>query len=328
MSFLRGSAAFRSAVRSARRYATVPEAKSSNLPLFLGGAGVVGLASYVYLEYSDKPPVAVKKVQEKSPFDPENFVDFKLKKIEDYNHNTSKYVFELPNNDASLFPIASCLVVKSSADAATPLLDGKGKPVIRPYTPISPSDQEGEFTLLIKRYEAGKMSQYIHTLKPGENLAFKGPITKIPYKTNEHDAIGMIAGGSGITPMYQVLVHALAERENKTKFTLIFANQTSQDILLKSEFDALKAKYPDTFNVVYTVDKADKDWKGETGFINKDLIQKHIAPASLGEKVKVYICGPPGQVAAIAGKKEGYKQGEVSGILKELGYTESQVFKF
>lgn len=125
--------------------------------------------------------------------------------------------------------------------------------------------------------------------------------------------------------MYQVLVHALAERENKTKFTLIFANQTSQDILLKSEFDALKAKYPDTFNVVYTVDKADKDWKGETGFINKDLIQKHIAPASLGEKVKVYICGPPGQVAAIAGKKEGYKQGEVSGILKELGYTESQV---
>lgn len=35
--------------------------------------------------------------------------------------------------------------------------------------------------------------------------------------------------------------------------------------------------------------------------------------------------GPPGQVAAVAGKKAGYKQGELGGILKELGYTEDQV---
>lgn len=130
MSFLRGSAAFRSAVSifldlSALEvmydaYTLGPECtticnssrsqivKPSSLPrrcryiplesIFDGAyihylvPGVVGLASYVYLEYSDKPPVAVKKVQEKSPFDPENFVDFKLKKIEDYNHNTSKCV--------------------------------------------------------------------------------------------------------------------------------------------------------------------------------------------------------------------------------------------
>jgi len=42
----------------------------------------------------------------------------------------------------------------------------------------------------------------------------------------------------------------------------------------------------------------------------------------------VVICGPPGQVNAVAGKKEGPKQGPVGGILKELGYTEDQVFKF
>jgi hypothetical protein len=35
--------------------------------------------------------------------------------------------------------------------------------------------------------------------------------------------------------------------------------------------------------------------------------------------------GPPGQVASIAGKKAGMKQGELKGILKELGYTEDQV---
>ena len=50
------------------------------------------------------------------------------------------------------------------------------------YTPISPSDAEGELTFLIKRYEEGKMSQYIHSLQPGEKLAIKGPIPKIQYE--------------------------------------------------------------------------------------------------------------------------------------------------
>ena len=42
----------------------------------------------------------------------------------------------------------------------------------------------------------------------------------------------------------------------------------------------------------------------------------------------VYALGPPGQVLAVAGKKEGMKQGAIGGILKELGYSEEQVFKF
>lgn len=128
--------------------------------------------------------------------------------------------------------------------------------------------------------------------------------------------------------MYQVVHHALADPNNKTKFTLIFANVTPEDILLKSEFDALKAKHPDTFNVIYTVDKADANWKGPTGYVNKTLLQQHIPPASLADKVKIMVCGPPGQVIAIAGKKDGMKQGSVGGVLKELGYTEEQVSCF
>lgn len=37
------------------------------------------------------------------------------------------------------------------------------------------------------------------------------------------------------------------------------------------------------------------------------------------------LLGPPGQVAAVAGKKDGMKQGEAGGILKELGYSADQV---
>ncbi|KAI0348190.1 ferredoxin reductase-like C-terminal NADP-linked domain-containing protein [Trametopsis cervina] len=329
MSFLRASLSARAFAANARRYATAPPpaAKSSNLPLILIGGGVVGISAYIYLDRT-APTVAPKKVQEKSPLDPDNFVDFKLKKVEPYNHNTAKYIFELADNEASLLPIASCVVVKSASDAASPLLTDKQKPVVRPYTPVSPSDAEGELSFLIKRYEGGKMSQYIHSLKPGEKLAIKGPIKKLPYEANKWDEVGMIAGGTGITPMYQVLHHALSDPSNKTRFTLIFANMSPADVLLKDEFDALKKKHPDTFNVVYTVDKPDADWKGTVGYVNTGLVQQHLPPATLGEKVKILVCGPPGQVNAIAGKKDGPKQGAVGGILKELGYTEDQVFKF
>ncbi|KAI0686825.1 ferredoxin reductase-like C-terminal NADP-linked domain-containing protein [Cytidiella melzeri] len=329
MSFIRASLSARTFVAHTRRYATAPPppAKSSNLPLYLSGAGVAGLAAYIYIDRYG-PEVTPKKVQEKSPLDPDNFVDFKLKKIEPYNHNTAKYIFELPNGEASLLPVASCVVVKSASDSPEPLLGKNEKPIIRPYTPVSPSDAEGELTFLIKRYEGGKMSQYIHNLKPGEKLAIKGPIPKIAIEANKWEEVGLIAGGSGITPMYQILHHALNDPSNKTRFTLIFANVTPADILLKEEFDSLKAKYPEKFEVVYVLDKPEGDWKGAVGYVNKRLIEQHIPPASLGEKVKVMVCGPPGQVNAIAGKKDGMKQGQVGGVLKELGYTEDQVFKF
>lgn len=79
---------------ASRRYASSAAAgakKSSSLPLYFLGAGAFGMAGYWYLDYQTKASAKLK--QEKSPLDPENFLDFKLKKIEPYNHNTSKCVY-------------------------------------------------------------------------------------------------------------------------------------------------------------------------------------------------------------------------------------------
>jgi len=265
-------------------------------------------------------------MQEKSPFDSEKFINFKLKQVIPYNHNTSKFVFELPNNEATLLPVASCIVVRASDPES--FKDAKDKPIVRPYTPISSPDLKGELVLLIKRYENGNMSKYIHSLKEGETLGMKGPIEKFPYKANEFDQVVLIGGGSGITPLYQVLDHALADKSNKTKFKLLFSNIAENDILLREELDALKKKHSDNLDIVYLLDKPGTNWTGPSGYITAEIIKKHAAPPSLGNKVKIFVCGPPGQVATVAGKKAGFKQGELSGILKELGYTEDQVFKF
>ncbi|KAG9100951.1 NADH-cytochrome b5 reductase [Ceratobasidium sp. UAMH 11750] len=326
MSFLR--AASRNITTSARRYSTVPPpaAKSSNLPLLLGVGGLIGLGAYVY---ADRAGAASKpKVPLVSALDKDSFKEFVVKKVEPYNHNAAKFTLELPPGTATLLPVSGLVYLKASGSDPNAPKDKKGNPVGRPYTPISNREQEGEVTFLIKRYDTGVLTPYIHNLKPGDKVDVKGPIVKRPWKINEFEQVTLIAGGSGITPMYQLLTHSLGDPDDKTKFKLLFANVSPADILLKEEFDKLKAKHGDRFDVLYVVDKGDKNWTGPTGYITKDLLKKEIAPASLGTKTMVYVCGPPGQMTAISGQKDGMKQGELAGALKELGFTSEQVFKF
>jgi cytochrome-b5 reductase len=172
------------------------------------------------------------------------------------------------------------------------------------------------------------MSTHIHSLKVGDSLAIKGPLPKYPWTENKHEHIALIAGGTGITPMYQ-LVRAIFKNPNdKTKVTLVFGNVTKEDILLKSKFDELENTYPQRFRAFYTLDKPPKDWVGGGGFITKDLL-KQVLPEPKSENIKVFVCGPPGLMKAISGPKTSPKdQGELTGALKELGYTAEQVYKF
>lgn len=65
------------------------------------------------------------------------------------------------------------------------------------------------------------------------------------------------------TPLYQLVNHALADKANKTKFTLLFSNVTEKDILLKEELDTLAKKHPNNFKVVYLLDKPSGPWDGQ-----------------------------------------------------------------
>ncbi|KZT62728.1 ferredoxin reductase-like protein [Calocera cornea HHB12733] len=261
--------------------------------------------------------------------DPDEFREFELLRTVPYNHNTAKYVFRLPEGHATLLPVAACVLLKpAEEDEARAPKDNKGKPVVRPYTPISPSEKEGEVDFLIKKYDTGLFTPYLSTLQPGQKIAIKGPLPKHAWSANAFASVGLIAGGSGITPMYQLLTHSLSLPEDRTRFTLLFANVTARDILLKDELDRLQKEHPDRLKLVYILDKPDPAFTGPTGYVTKELLKEHLAGPELGEKVKVFVCGPPGQVSALAGKKQGMKQGALGGALKELGYSEDQVFKF
>ncbi|KAK6522759.1 NADH-cytochrome b5 reductase [Arthrobotrys megalospora] len=251
----------------------------------------------------------------------EDWVDLKLIKVEPYNHNTKKFVFELPSNDhVSGLKIASAILTKFTPEG--------GKPIIRPYTPISDEDARGYLTLLVKQYEKGPMSTHIHEMAPEQRLLFKGPIPKYPWETNKHNHIALIAGGTGITPMWQLIRAIFKNKEDNTKITLVFGNIAEEDILLRQELAKLENEYPQRFRAFYTLDKPPKEFVGNKGFITKELL-KQVLPEPKEENIKVFVCGPPGLMNSISGNKKSPKdQGELVGILKELGYTQEQVYKF
>lgn len=172
------------------------------------------------------------------------------------------------------------------------------------------------------------MSEHLHNMNPEQRLEFKGPIPKYPWSPNKHDHIALIAGGTGITPMYQLARAIFKNPEDKTKVTLVFGNVTEEDILLKREFEDLENEYPQRFRAFYVLDNPPVGWTQGKGHVTKELL-KTVLPEPKVENTKIFVCGPPGLYKAISGvKKSPSDQGELDGILKELGYSKDQVYKF
>jgi cytochrome-b5 reductase len=75
--------------------------------------------------------------------------------------------------------------------------------------------------------------------KTGQVLNLYGPYGKLSYKSNgvfeiikndtiitkKVDKIGMIAGGSGITPMFQLINKIVMNKRDKTGLALIYSNK-------------------------------------------------------------------------------------------------------
>lgn len=127
-------------MQHARRYATESGAKGGSNAVLIG-AGAAGLAGAGYWYFSGTPAVQKAEAKVKQAVDAEpkkaftggdqGFLSLKLAEIENVNHNTKRFRFELPEPDqVSGLHIASALLTKFKG----PEME---KAVLRPYTPIS-----------------------------------------------------------------------------------------------------------------------------------------------------------------------------------------------
>ncbi|CAH9083757.1 unnamed protein product [Cuscuta epithymum] len=236
-----------------------------------------------------------RSIQEKIPC--------KLIHKESISHDVRLFRFSLPWDDQALgLPVGKHIFLCATVD---------GKLCMRAYTPTSKANQVGFFDLVVKIYfkgvhprfpNGGEMSQHLESLKIGSSLHVKGPIGHIEYKGKGGflvhgkpkfaKKLSMIAGGTGITPIYQVMQAVLNNREDETQMHVVYANRTEDDILLKDELDAWAEKYPERVKVWYVVKESIKEgWKYSTGYINESVLREHIPAAS--PTTLALVCGPP-----------------------------------
>jgi len=262
---------------------------------------VVTAAIAAKLLLKPNPP---KKIKEPA-LNPKEYRKFKLRSRTEINHNTRLFRFALPNEDDVLgLPIGQHLSLKATVD---------GKEIFRSYTPVSSDDEIGYFDLLIKVYEKGAMSKYIDNMKVGELLDVRGPKGLFVYKPNMLRAIGMVAGGTGVTPMLQIIRAIVKNPQDTTQVSLVFANVAEMDILLKDELDEIATKHTN-FKVYYVLNVPPEGWTGGVGFVSQEMIEQHLPkPAA---DIKVVMCGPPPMNKAMLGH------------FQSIGYPEEQIFTF
>ncbi|KAF2446256.1 hypothetical protein P171DRAFT_430446 [Karstenula rhodostoma CBS 690.94] len=233
--------------------------------------------------------------------DAKEYKPLKVAKITKLSSNVFKYTFGLPApRDIIGLPIGQHVAIKATID---------GKTVTRSYTPTSNNIDTGVLELVIKTYPDGALTgKYFANLKVGDEVLFRGPKGAMKYTTGHCKNIGMIAGGTGITPMYALIRSICEDPRDTTSISLVYANRTEDDILLRSELETFARRYPKNFKVWFMLDSPPAGWTGGSGFVTRDVMEEKL-PA-VGPDTKVMLCGPPGMIGAA-------KKG-----LVELGFKE------
>ncbi|KYK70651.1 putative NADH-cytochrome b5 reductase 1 [Toxoplasma gondii TgCatPRC2] len=256
--------------------------------------------------------------------------------------NTFKFRFRLECPSQSLgLPVGKHLKLFAPAPKGTvpghwnkvPDTEADLVEIERKYTPITGDEVKGYVDLVIKVYrkgelaqfpDGGKMSQYLDSLHPGDQVDVMGPFGLIEYLGNgefqvnrrvlKKKHIGMVAGGTGVTPMFQLLSSILRTGGDKTTVSLLFANRTEEDILLRDELEEMCEQYPDQFECAFTVDVPSPTWRYFSGFVNEEMLKKVMPPPS--SDTAILLCGAPPMVRSCSEQ------------LAKLGYAKEDVLEF
>merc|ERR1711871_64958 len=167
-----------------------------------------------------------------------------------------------------------------------------GEKVERSYTPTRFDGNQCE--LLFRVYPEGKLSRKLGSLQVGDTVSMRGPTGIHRYGLDGPGTfrqgskriiarnVGLVAGGTGITPMLQIANAAMQDPTDNTPMRLVAFNSTPDDVMLYDRLNSLADGSEDQLRLHWIV--------------SKDTV--------------VCLCGPPGfnQAAKKALADLGYSQ--------------------
>lgn len=170
-----------------------------------------------------------------------------------------------------------------------------GEEVRRSYSVCSSPYLDEMPVIAVKKVENGRMSSYFNDhLKEGDILEAMPPMGKfivVPEASRKAHYV-LIGGGSGITPLYSILLTVLHQEPNST-ITLLYANRNEVSVIFAAALKEMAATYPERLDIVYVYDNPPAGWHGLSGFLTTPMIHQVLRQhVEKPREAVYYICGP------------------------------------
>ncbi|WP_280427791.1 2Fe-2S iron-sulfur cluster-binding protein [Nocardia brasiliensis] len=159
----------------------------------------------------------------------------------------------------------------------------------RPYAiSSSPLALEG-YDITVAAVPGGRVSGHLLDIAcVGDEFVITGPMGTFFHNPLFHgDDVVFLAGGSGVTPAMS-MIREIVDRGLDRRFHLVYGARTAEDILFRTELDAIAAAHPG-IRVEYVLSEPASDWSGPTGFLSGATIESVVG--ALGARM-CYVCGP------------------------------------
>jgi len=146
-------------------------------------------------------------------------------------------------------------------------------------------------------------------LEIGTPIKITAPVGSFVLPEDDNSkCVVFLSGGIGITPFRSMIKYA-SDNRLPVRIVMFDSNRNEENILYRMDFDQC-VRTNRNLKIIYTITDEGKedsaagtataggDWKGEIGFINKEMVTKYMTSDEL-EDSTFYICGPPGMLIAM-----------------------------
>ncbi len=124
-------------------------------------------------------------------------------------------------------------------------------------------------------------------IEPGTRVWLDGPYGVFTPDREQGPGYVLIGGGVGITPLYSMCL-TLADREDVRPVYFFYGRRAWEELTFREELDALTQRL--NLKLVYVLEQPSPDWKGETGFIDADVLRRYLPKQY--RRFQYFICGP------------------------------------
>jgi len=139
------------------------------------------------------------------------------------------------------------------------------------------------------------MTRRVGEVTPGTAAYLDGPHGNLTLKARTGKGFALIAGGVGIAPLISI-ARELRSEDDPRPFILLYGNRIVDQIVYKDELTRL-ARQKHT-QVIHVLSEPPSDWKGLTGQIGREVIDRVFAFDGAREWLYL-VCGPPAMLDAV-----------------------------